>query len=188
MLAPEELQGGVFLAHWVWLHVTLHNLNAYRTGYCMTWFNPGFWHVKRDSELIFLKHISLGPAIHYKHIEPCWRSKTIKRFSFGKKIHFHANINFLIVYSSNITAAQRLYSCLLCSWQLMMIKMYNAWAGPPLVWKGLNLEDSSLRDWCTLVKVYIFNNNCYYYYYSPKAKFILVNNPWDEVEGIIQQY
>ena len=28
----------------------------------------------------------------------------------------------------------------------------------------------------------IFNN------YSPKAKFILVNNPRDEVEGIIQQY
>ena len=150
MLAPEELQGGVFLAHWVWLPVTLHYLNAYRTGYCMTWFNPGFWplwevnwryqntNVKRDSELIFLKHISLGRAIHYKYIEPCWRSKTIKRFSFGKKFHFHANTNFLIVYSSNITAAQRLYSCLLCSWQLMMIKMYNAWAGPPLVWKGLN--------------------------------------------------
>ena len=129
---------GVFFLPTVWLHVTLHYLNVYRTGYCMTWFNPGFWHVKRDSELIFLKHISLGRAIHYKHIEPCWRSKTIKRFSFGKKFHFHANINFLIVYSSNITAAQRLYSCLLCSWQLMMIKMYNVRAGPSLVWKGLN--------------------------------------------------
>ena len=26
--------------------------------------------------------------------QPCWKSKTLKRFSFGKKFHFHAN-NFL---------------------------------------------------------------------------------------------
>ena len=33
-----------------------------------------------------------------------------------------------------------------------------------------------------LLWVVIFNN------YSPKAKLILLNNPQDEVEGIIQQY
>ena len=32
------------------------------------------------------------------------------------------------------------------------------------------------------VFLYLFNN------YSPKAKLILLNNPRDEVEGIIQQY
>ena len=34
---------------------------------------------------------------------------------------------------------------------------------------------------CHLCRVTIKN-------YSPKAKFMLLNSPWDEVEGIIQQY
>ena len=34
---------------------------------------------------------------------------------------------------------------------------------------------------CGLRKIYIFNN------YSPKAKLILLNNPQDEVEGIIHK-
>ena len=35
---------------------------------------------------------------------------------------------------------------------------------------------------CLFLRERIFNN------YSPKAKLILLNNPRDEVEGIIQQY
>ena len=41
---------------------------------------------------------------------------------------------------------------------------------------------SSVIDNCVVLCAKIFNN------YSPKAKLILLNNPRDEVEGIIQQY